>query len=308
MAADKQPRDFASIARRVTDWTTKSLLTALILVAGLGFGRQVLRWWAADRTKPAAASTPVLSDALGDPWQPHVLQFGDQPWSLRRQSISGDQAAAMTALQQSCRQCVAASAPASAKPSEAECRFLASLSKLKPSDEQPGKWQLYELPYGFPMVVGVRPPPPGAGGQLAETPRRVVIWGLAMPAGAQTWTVLVFQPDSDAGGPIAAPSGLPIPPDSRRLVAMQAADGGAIVAFAGSERPEVWKQFYTDWFARHGWKATEKWRPTGSSWHAQYTAAAAVASAAVADISLSSDVHGQNTGLLTTSISGKQSP
>ena len=88
---------------------------------------------------------------------------------------------------------------------------------------------------------------------------------------------------------------------------MQAADGGAIVAFAGSERPEVWKQFYTDWFAQHGWTATEVWRHTGSTWHARFTAVAA-GQGAVADISLSSDVHGQNTGLLTTSVSGKQTP
>ena len=74
---------FVRLARRISAWTTNGLLTVIILVAGLGFGRQVLHWWAADTRAKTASGTPSAGDGLGDPSQPHVLQFGDQPWSLR---------------------------------------------------------------------------------------------------------------------------------------------------------------------------------------------------------------------------------
>ena len=84
-------RSFGRLALRISAWTTKGLLSAIILVAGLGFGRQVLHWWAADRQPPQAAPAAALADnRLGDPTQPHVFQFGNQPWSLRQQAIAGD--------------------------------------------------------------------------------------------------------------------------------------------------------------------------------------------------------------------------
>ena len=43
-----KPPGFAGLAKRISAWTTRGLLTLMVLVAGLGFGRQVLKWWAAD--------------------------------------------------------------------------------------------------------------------------------------------------------------------------------------------------------------------------------------------------------------------
>ena len=227
-----RPSGYAALARRITAWTTNSLITLVILIAGVGFGRQVLRWWAADTPPPAAL--PSSADALGDPWQPHLLHFGKQPWAIRRQSIAGNRAAAAAALRHACREAIETALPPSKPPTETESRFLASLGRLKAAEESPGKWQLYELPNGFPMVVGTtgsqksnvaqdsrrrKPtirgnsgsePPASAGGndfnsltvtKLAEMPRRVVIWGLAVPVDADMWSTYTFQPESNAGQP-----------------------------------------------------------------------------------------------------------
>ena len=52
-----EPPGFAALAKRISSWTTNSLLTLLVLVAGLGFGRQVLKWWRADASPPAGRAS-----------------------------------------------------------------------------------------------------------------------------------------------------------------------------------------------------------------------------------------------------------
>ena len=39
---------YGLVARRVSSWTTNLVLSGLIVVLGLGLGRQVLQWWADD--------------------------------------------------------------------------------------------------------------------------------------------------------------------------------------------------------------------------------------------------------------------
>jgi hypothetical protein len=310
----------------------------IILVAGLGFGRQVLHWWAADKPRAKTASSPPSAgDALGDPSQPHVLQFGDQPWSLRRQSISGDRAAATAALLADCRRALQsvrstpAGGPGDHAPAAgtADATFLDALKSLKAAEEEPGKWRLYDLPNSFPMVVGVRvgkgdspnfagrksgqspgrrkwgqsPDHPAAGraeAQLAETTSGVVIWGLAIPLSPKAWTLYTFQPDSDTGQPDSSLANIPIPPGGRRIVAMQVADGGAITAFSGPDQTQQWKGFYDGWFGQHGWKTVKSWRQTGASWNACYIVSDP-RQPAVADVQLSPDGQGRCTGLLMTS-------
>lgn len=293
--------DFAALARRVALWTTNCLLTAIILIAGIGFGRQVLRWWAAERPEPIA-SNPLLSamDGLGDPWTPHSLQFGDQPWSLWRQSISGDQAAAAAALLGNCRRLIETADAPMADPLGG---LPPGLEKLKPAAEEAGRWRLYALEGGIPMVVGVRRllqiPPDKAGSNLAETPRRVVIWGLAVPVAAKLWTLCAFQPTAGDGRrrPELFPSQIGIPPGSRKLVSMQLGKGGGVVAFTGPEPWAAWKRFFDRSFAQRGWK-TDGWRRAGSTWQARYAPPAR--RAAMADIRVSPGAQGQCTGLLTT--------
>ncbi len=305
--------DFAALARRIANWTTNCVVTAIILVAGIGFGRQAMRWWAADKAEPIAES-PLLAatDGLGDPWTPHFLQFGDQPWSMWRQSIAADRPAAAAALLANCRRLIeTADEPPAAKslakpvpPTDPLGGLPPGLEKLKPAAEAAGKWRLYAIEGGFPMVAGVRQfsqnPPDKAGSNLAEPPRRVVIWGLAVPVAAKVWTLCVFQPIAGDGRskPELFPSRIELPPGSRKLVSMQLGDGGGIVAFTGPEPLAAWKQFFDRCFAQRGWK-TDGWRRAGSTWQARFVAPAA-RRAAMADIRLSPGGQGKCTGLLTT--------
>jgi hypothetical protein len=288
------------------------LLTALVLVAGLGFGQQVLRWWAGDRRQsPAASAASAADNRLGDPSALHVLQFGNQGQSLRRQMIAGDRAAAQAALREDCRRLLQsgpAGGPGAHRPAKGPDRaLLEALGRLKPTAEEPGKWRLYDLPASFPLVVGIREGGrPGAGHaqpQLAETTPGAVIWGLAIPLAAKMWTLYTFQPDSDAGSPDSDLANIPIPPGSGRIVSMQVSQGGAITAFSGPDRTDQWRRFYDGWFVRHGWKAAGAWRQTGSSW-LLHCAATDPRRPAVADVRLTPDGQGQCTGLVMTAPGG----
>ena len=82
MSDDSGPQpspSFATLARRISAWTTRGLLTLMVLVAGFGLGRQVLRWWADDAAPASPKSMPAAGDSLGDPAKPHTVEFGDRP-------------------------------------------------------------------------------------------------------------------------------------------------------------------------------------------------------------------------------------
>ena len=187
---------------------------------------------------------------------------------------------------------------------KADRALLEALGRLRPTAEEPGKWRLYDLPESFPLVVGIREGKAAGQGhaqaQLAEPTPGAVIWGLAIPLAAKVWTLYTFQPESDAAGADSGRANIPIPPGSGRIVSMQVSQGGAITAFSGPDRTDQWRQFYDDWFGRHGWKAAGAWQRTGSSWLLRCTASDP-RQPAVADIRLSPDGRGQCTGLLMTS-------
>lgn len=180
-ANSPKPHDFAALAKRISSWTTKSLLTAIVLVAGLGFGRQVLVWWAADPTPKGPATIALSRDGLGDPTQFHTLRFGDNSWSLQRRVIVGDKDKAAEQLRIACRDVLAADMRANEPPlppaplpradkgsldrtahqqtdNRSESEFLSFLSTSSPVDQKPGKWRLYELRDAFPMAVGLTRP------------------------------------------------------------------------------------------------------------------------------------------------------
>ncbi|MBU4270553.1 MAG: hypothetical protein KKE86_06130 [Planctomycetes bacterium] len=313
MAADPHTSPssgFAALAKRISVWTTKGLLSAMVLVAGVGFGRQVLIWWGNDDVPTTRLLT---AESLGDPRQPHSIRFGDAAWSLRRRSIVGDRSEAVAQLRAECRELLRNIKPqpsvaqqgwggsSTATPTSSSTAtptsgatdgrgFMAHLSDSTPVDREPGKWRLYEFRETFPMAVGVaregdrsdlpRSGPKGAShksdlspsADLAQLGYRAIMWAIAVPTGAKQWTLCVFRPSDSPMGEESGLVEVPIPPGCRRTLSMQAVGGGGIVAFGGPDRPDRWKRFHDDWFARQGWRPTVPWRQTGNAWYAKYNA------------------------------------
>ena len=264
--------DFAALAKRISAWTTNSLLTLIVLVAGLGFGRQTLKWWAADASPSSVVALPT--DSPDNLAQLHTLQFGDNSWSLRRRLVAGDKNKAVEQLRTACREVLVTGASAD-KPPTGEDRFLAFLAGSTPVDQEPGKWRLYELQETFPMTVGVArpwtPPPEPVKPNLVQSGYRVAVWGLALPAGDKQWMLSTFQSEAPSTGGRSGLSDVPVPPEGRRMLSLSAASG-RIIALSGPDRPGEWRTFYDDWFARQGCRSVAGWQPTGPAWYAKFAA------------------------------------
>lgn len=301
-AGKSPPSGFALLAMRISSWTSKCLLSALILVAGLAFGRQVLEWWRAD--EPGSLGPPpqlAMTDGLGDPARTHQLQFGDAPWAMVRRAAVGSREEVAAVLRSSCQELTIASELPAAAAGPSEQEFLASLVRQSPVAEEPDQWQIHELHGGFPMVVGTRAPaaaPPSTEGeQVAEGSRRVVTWGLAVPVADEAWTLYTFHPATSADGPLADLPEIPLPPNSRKTISMRASGGGAMVAFSGGPQGGVWRPFFDRWFHQRGWRAVAKWTRSGSTWHSRYARAADRPTQTI-DVQFGPDGRGRLAGLL----------
>lgn len=251
--------NFATLAKRISAWTTNSLLTLLILVTGVGFGRQTLKWWAAD-----ASASSIPGDRLCAPSPFQTLQFGDNVWSLRRRSVVGDKKRVSEQLRAACREMLGReplvdhSYSSLVPKGEGKLDFLAGLT---PVDHKTGKWRLYELHDAFPMAVGVATKP-------NSKEDHAVVWGLALPVGDRQWTLSTFQMGISTSEGAFDKREVPLPHGGRQTLAMSASDG-RIVAFSGPNRPEDWKKFYDNWFSHQGYQPTT-WRQVGSAWYAKF--------------------------------------
>jgi hypothetical protein len=257
------PPGFARVARQVSSWTSKGILTVVILVAGLVFGREVLTWWGSDMTAaPQLARGVAVGEGLGNPAEPHWLQFGDQSWSFTLQAAGGSAKEVAATLRANCRATTQAAVVPDDPPGPAEQDFLRSVAGRKPVEEEAGKWQLYELEGAYPMVAGVlgtqRAEP--ARSNVAPVPsphfaRRVVTWGLAVPKGPNTWTVYAFHRAPRPGASEQYLSEVALPPGALRTLAIGAAGGGGMLSFRGPPEVETWKQFFDSWLGSRGWNA-----------------------------------------------------
>ena len=272
-------------------WTTRLLFTLLVILLCLWAGRETLQWWRSDVDRPADRRPPLTVHPLGDPQTPHILQLGPGPWTARRQELRGGDELARQTLAGLSREVIAGAAPAGPTPTAAEQQFLAMLAQWKPLETGSGGWRLYAVPGPFPIVVGTRPAAVAGRSTVAVSAYRMVTWGLALPMAEKAWTLYVFY--SDPGGSAAGSRlpDVPLPPESRRALAVRAADGSAIITFngldVGAGPPEGWMAFYDRWSRENAWKVRDDWRQAGESWRSRRTSpdgrrgrAAAVARAA----------------------------
>jgi hypothetical protein len=267
---------FARVARQVSSWTSRGILTVVILAAGLVFGREILRWWGADAEVASRPPQDVdAGEGMGDPAQPLRLQFGDQNWSFTQRTLVGTGKEVAATLRAGCRQAMRSAADPGDPPGPAEQHFLRTLAGSKPVEEA-GQSQLYELEGAFPMVAGVRqvrsedsgtalsPVPPAA--PPPQLTRRVVTWSLAVPKGGNSWISYDFHrtPPREYGN--ESPPEVMLPPGASRTVAIWGPGGGGMLSFRGPPEVESWKQFFDSWLAKHQWKVLSGWQQYGSNW------------------------------------------
>lgn len=291
-------------AQRLASWTTRLLLCGLIAAVGLGFGRQVLQWWA-----PEGDSASVEPPAQGSPSPDEtddrqMISVGAGPWRLRRELVAGprEQVAAVL-VRRAVEITSAASLPQSA-PQAAEKALLARAATI-PLDAGPqgANWRVAPVDLGVPAAVGLKWPdnrPPAEGVNLAQTDARVVTWGLAVPADESAWAVYcVFSEQTNTAPADRAPE-LPLPPEARRTLALGTVGGGAMVGFEGRIDPAACQRFFEQWFSQNGWTCVGTWRTADGGWFARFEKSSSRDSAVV-DVRVGLDAQRQLQGLLVLS-------
>ncbi len=250
---------FGELAKRMTGWTSRGLVSAMILVAGMAFGRQVLHWWRADDALGTVPPHPLAVGHLGDPGQDHALEFSGSDWGMVRGTASGDTAAVVRQIQARCAEAIGLCRVPQTPPGPAERDLLRRIAAQPPVMEQPGQWRLYALDAGFPMVVGTcedDTSTPPADDKVAKTTQRVVTLGMATPSGDQGWITYTFHTCAPSGNGRHSVEDKPIPPGSQTTMTVRAADGATIVAFKGSNPQGEWTRFFNSWLKTHGWETS----------------------------------------------------
>ncbi len=180
---------FGGLARSLSEWTSKLLATAIVLVGGLSLGWQVLAWWhegTPDRL-PLVLATDEVS---GDQTTSTPIGFSSHRGPLRIDRVSGDEAAARHVLRERCLE-ESHQAEWRAEAGAGEQQFLASLVTLKPV-VQWSDYAIYEPAAGPAMAVTVD-----------RAKERIVCWSFAMPSGDGEWACYTFRPQAgDAVSPL----------------------------------------------------------------------------------------------------------
>lgn len=290
------PADFAAVSKRIAGRTTDLIVVGIVLIGGLSMGRQVAEWWREESVAVGAAGTAFDGTTLwGDANAPLQLEFGNHPLALKRETVAGDRTTAFDRLVEVCRETVQhARLPEGATGGDTGA-LLAKTTGLRPVAEEAGRWQVYRLEEGFPLVLGVSVAPAGAGPEAGAS-RKLVCWGLAAPLGAEAWTLYTFLPSASGSADSGELPDVRLPDSGRPLLVLRS-QAGKLIGFGGSGAPEIWMTHFDDQFQSLGWAAGAGWSIGGSSWSARYQPIEQDRSARV-EVVFSRDDSGNLSGLI----------
>ncbi|MBI5757188.1 MAG: hypothetical protein HZA46_01570 [Planctomycetales bacterium] len=304
----------ARVGRMLAGRTTDLLGIAIILIAGLTMGRQVIEWWRTDPTKLTAPLDDSQHSALtwGDNGASVSLEFGDHPCAIVRRMFHGSHVDALSVLRADCRALLDRPDPPQKPIDASERTMLDQLAKFTPDEEEPGTWQLYQIADAFGVVIGTRNFA-DRGGQRSDATsdhhppstihhpplpsRRVICWGFAFPFSKDNWVLYTFHSASTS----VAVAGLPVPtlpPQSRRVLSLRDERGGSVVSLTGVGQSAEWSRFYDAWFAGQKWRRDADWQQVGNVRQARFRPQGDER-AATADLQIVEELSGRLTGLLT---------
>lgn len=296
-------RGAPSPAQRLAAWTTRLLLCGLIAAVGLGFGRQVLQWWAVEGDWPGDERLADGDSPPTDAGERQFVSIGAGPWRLQRESIVGPREQVAAALVQRAVE-ITTSAALPQTPIEAAEKALLARAAAIPIEAGPhgADWRVVPVDLGVPTAVGLKwsdNRPAGEAINLAETDVRVVTWGLAVPADESSWAVYCVFAEQTISAPAGALPELPLPPETRRTLALGTV-GGAMVGFEGRLDPAACRSFFEQWFSQNGWTCVGSRRTADDGWFARFEKSSSRDSTVV-DVRIGLDAQRQLQGLLVLS-------
>jgi hypothetical protein len=259
------PGDFQAVSRRIAGWTTNGLATALVLLAGLSLGRQVLIWW-----KEAPPEAPPMTAAPGEPDGPVELEFGGLGQRVQTRTVEGDRQAVLAALRMMCRPAQGAAAGGDRPVGPAERALLADAARKAPAETGRG-WRIDELDQEFPLVLcSTQPGKDVAAADGTAQAARILAIGLALPAEEDQWRLYAFDLEGSGAADEARDFGLPLPPGCRRVLTLRQADGRRLACIAGGGELREWVAFFRRELPQQGWQAAHEGKLTDGRWQGKF--------------------------------------
>jgi hypothetical protein len=279
------PTGFAALSRKIRSRTTDLLAVAIVIIGGASIGTQFSHWWATDDSELNLSLAADTHRTWGDGDTPVTLEFGNHPIQLQRQSIRGDRNAALARLVESCADVAKNSTSPVTGIQPAEQKLLGLLQRQTPVREQQGVWQVYQIERPMTLVIATRTTQqsvdlPASDNDVSDlTPqpdqphRRVVCWGMAQPNGEGIWVLFTMRPTVLSADPRPEWGQVELPNGARKILSLRDAAGGALTAFEGEAAAEDWKSWFNVWFARRGWKTSQRWIESPVGWSATFVPA-----------------------------------
>jgi hypothetical protein len=295
-----QTNSYSSVAKRIFGWTNNGIATAAILLVALVGGRQLISLWrTSDADLPRSATTSIVWPTF----ESCAIEFSNQPYQLKRLRVRMSLEAVPAELIRQCEIVLADSPLPVNSPTASELSMLDGLRKVSPQKVHSGYWRIFcgqekddesstanatslaanpsdstplnPARVGLPLAVGIRDNCPG------EHASRMVVWAIATEdaepdsVGDQerksandrqsSWTIFVCRSTIEAGQSSESANSVPIPPASRRTLAVTDWKGGQLIGFSGGDLQAA-MNFFSEWGENHGWRADPDWQNVGSSW------------------------------------------
>lgn len=270
------PRDFAALSRRIALWTTNGLATALVLVAGLALGRQVLVWWREPPPQSFAGSQVQPPDGAAQ-----QLEFGALATTVRTRPLRGNRAEIIEQLAHLCRPVSRPDTSADHPVSAAERKLLAELAGKTPLETGDG-WRIDDLGEQMPLVVCstwagdktlLRSSLRSGSEMKSVLPSpldlRIVSIAMGIPADEGAWSAYAFDVSGHAAA--AANDGPGLPADSRRVLTLRQDDGSVMTTFRGLAKPSVWEKHFAKPDPGSGWHLISAGESAGGRWQGEFT-------------------------------------
>ena len=304
---DNGGASYSMLGNRIASWTTNLLTTATIVIIALVLGSQLVGLWF-----PNGANREQGEFSIAQSWpdlRASSLEFGESPFQLTRITFEGTETDVNTFLSNRCRHELESNTPPVGIIGNEESDLIAQSAAWSPVENEDRKWRIFSgagisPEQALPIALGIRDDchVTDSNGK-DELTSRLVVWGLAIPTGAEKWTAYVGQAAS-----MDSTLGLNqlIPQDARRTLAMSDESGGSLIGFSGGDY-QLAITYYKNMAKERNWKI-EIAQPTSlQNWTASYSTDMNSRITA-AQVQLTQDHNGNLTGILMLQAGTRRGP
>lgn len=268
----EKPLGWSVVAARIAAWTSRMLVSFLVIAAALVFTSQILRWWRTPPTVPLTAITAPQNDI----WT--SVEWVDADWTTTWYTASGPEEEVTHDLAWRMLQATSGAAIPADIPNEKELSVLRHLTEREPFLKDEKGAAVFRLNQALPIWLGVRS---ADGVDSAEFSRnetldsigsadpgpsrtakavRIVAWGFLVPLDGDLWRIALAVSGTPPAGQRTAPE-IPLPAGAEPGLTLRFGDGSMLQAFRGEHADKsAWMAHFDAWLEGRGWSADSKWQ------------------------------------------------